>query len=47
MTKKQPTDLDAIAQAMRLPSVSADFNKRLNEAAQAGVQDAIKRAVRA
>jgi hypothetical protein len=42
MTKKQH-NLNLIAQAMKLPSITEDFNKRLNAAAKAGEQDAIKK----
>jgi hypothetical protein len=36
-------NLAAIAEAMKLPAISADLNKRLNEAAKAGEQDAIRK----
>lgn len=42
MTKKQK-NINEIQQALGLPSISEDFNKRLNEAAKAGVEDAIKK----
>lgn len=42
MTKKQKA-INEIQAALGLPSISEDFNKRLNEAAKAGEQDAIKK----
>lgn len=42
MTKKQKA-INEIQQALGLASISEDFNKRLNEAAKAGVEDAIKK----
>jgi hypothetical protein len=42
MTKAQK-NLQLIAEALKLPTISEDFNKRLNAAAKAGELDAIRK----